>query len=131
MWAWSAGVWGAVPMAVRAGRFAAASSAGAAMPAGVARCSESAGRAGAERFGESAAHPESCGRTASADGTEPARRKSLLSKAALGIAFCVLAAMLAYDIVTEGVAVGVTKSVGFVLLILVAALGSRLGYLKF
>jgi len=33
--------------------------------------------------------------------------------------------------VTEGVAVGVTKSVGFVLLILVAALGSRLGYLKF
>lgn len=48
-----------------------------------------------------------------------------------GIAFCVLAAMLAYDIVTEGVAVGVTKSVGFVLLILVAALGSRLGYLKF
>ena len=41
------------------------------------------------------------------------------------------AAMLAYDIVTEGVAVGVTKSVGFVLLILVAALGSRLGYLKF
>ena len=75
--------------------------------------------------------PESCGRTASADGTEPARRKSLLSKAALGIAFCVLAAMLAYDIVTEGVAVGVTKAVGFVLLILVAALGSRLGYLKF
>ena len=72
-----------------------------------------------------------CGRTASADGIEPARRKSLLSKAALGIAFCVLAAMLAYDIVTEGVAVGVTKSVGFVLLILVAALGSRLGYLKF
>ena len=68
---------------------------------------------------------------AAADGTEPARRKSLLSKAALGIAFCVLAAMLAYDIVTEGVAVGVTKSVGFVLLILVAALGSRLGYLKF
>ena len=68
---------------------------------------------------------------ASADGIEPARRKSLLSKAALGIAFCVLAAMLAYDIVTEGVAVGVTKSVGFVLLILVAALGSRLGYLKF
>ena len=47
--------------------------------------------------------------------------------------FCaaVLAAMLAYDIVTEGVAVGVTKAVGFVLLILVAALGSRLGYLKF
>lgn len=65
------------------------------------------------------------------DGIEPARRKSLLSKAALGIAFCVLAAMLAYDIVTEGVAVGVTKAVGFVLLILVAALGSRLGYLKF
>ena len=113
------------------------------MPAGGARCSESAGHAGtvggresaghagAERFGESAVHPESCGRTASADGIEPARRKSLLSKAALGIAFCVLAAMLAYDIVTEGVAVGVTKSVGFVLLILVAALGSRLGYLKF
>ena len=120
-----------------------AANAGAAMPAGVARCSESAGHAGtvggresaghagAERFGESAVHPESCGRTASADGIEPARRKSLLSKAALGIAFCVLAAMLAYDIVTEGVAVGVTKSVGFVLLILVAALGSRLGYLKF
>ena len=101
------------------------------MPAGSARCSESAGHAGAERFGESAAHPESCGRTASADGIEPVRRKSLLSKAALGIAFCVLAAMLAYDIVTEGVAVGVTKAVGFVLLILVAALGSRLGYLKF
>lgn len=101
------------------------------MPAGVARCCESAGHAGAERFGESVVHPESCGRTASADGIEPARRKSLLSKAALGIAFCVLAAMLAYDIVTEGVAVGVTKAVGFVLLILVAALGSRLGYLKF
>lgn len=113
------------------------------MPAGSARCSESAGHAGtvggresaghagAERFGESAAHPESCGRTASADGIEPVRRKSLLSKAALGIAFCVLAAMLTYDIVIEGVAVGVTKSVGFVLLILVAALGSRLGYLKF
>ncbi|GAB0473524.1 hypothetical protein KML24003_25750 [Alistipes finegoldii] len=117
--------------AAPAGRIDSAANAGAAMPAGVARCSESAGRAGAERFGESAAHPESCGRTASADGTEPARRKSLLSKAALGIAFCVLAAMLAYDIVTEGVAVGVTKSVGFVLLILVAALGSRLGYLKF
>ena len=110
--------------AAPAGRIDSAANAGAAMPAGVARCSESAGRAGAERFGESAAHPESCGRTASADGTEPARRKSLLSKAALG-------AMLAYDIVTEGVAVGVTKSVGFVLLILVAALGSRLGYLKF
>ena len=93
----------------------------------------SAGRidSAAERFGESVVHPESCGRTASADGIEPARRKSLLSKAALGIAFCVLAAMLAYDIVTEGVAVGVTKSVGFFLLILVAALGSRLGYLKF
>ena len=105
--------------AAPAGRIDSAANAGAAMPAGV------------ERFGESAAHPESCGRTASADGTEPARRKSLLSKAALGIAFCVLAAMLAYDIVTEGVAVGVTKSVGFVLLILVAALGSRLGYLKF
>ena len=117
--------------AAPAGRIDSAANAGAAMPAGVARCSESAGRAGAERFGESAAHPESCGRTASADGTEPARRKSLLSKAALGIAFCVLAAMLAYDIVTEGVAVGVTKAVGFVLLILVAALGSRLGYLKF
>ena len=99
--------------AAPAGRIDSAANAGAAMPAGVARCSESAGRAGAERF------------------AEPARRKSLLSKAALGIAFCVLAAMLAYDIVTEGVAVGVTKSVGFVLLILVAALGSRLGYLKF
>ena len=58
-------------------------------------------------------------------------RPARLCLAALGIAFCVLAAMLAYDIVTEGVAVGVTKSVGFVLLILVAALGSRLGYLKF
>ena len=129
--------------AASAGRIDSAANAGAAMPAGSARCSESAGhagtvggressgRAGAERCSESVAHPESCGRTASADGTEPARRKSLLSKAALGIAFCVLAAMLAYDIVTEGVAVGVTKSVGFVLLILVAALGSRLGYLKF
>ena len=83
--------------AAPAGRIDSAANAGAAMPAGVARCgtsggrerggSESAGRAGAERFGESAAHPESCGRTASADGIEPARRKSLLSKAALGIAF--------------------------------------------
>ena len=129
--------------AASAGRIDSAANAGAAMPAGSARCSESAGHAGtvggresaghagAERFGESAAHPESCGRTASADGIEPVRRKSLLSKAALGIAFCVLAAMLTYDIVIEGVAVGVTKSVGFVLLILVAALGSRLGYLKF
>ena len=47
--------------AAPAGRIDSAANAGAAMPAGVARCSESAGRAGAERFGESAAHPESCG----------------------------------------------------------------------
>ena len=40
------------------------------------------------------------------------------------------AAMLAYDISTEGIAVGVTKAVGFGLLILLAAVGYRLGYLK-
>ena len=65
-----------------------------------------------------------------ADRTEPAGRKSLLAKVALGIAFFVLAAMLAYDISTEGIAVGVTKAVGFGLLILLAAVGYRLGYLK-
>lgn len=69
-------------------------------------------------------------RTVPADRTEPAGRKSLLAKVALGIAFFVLAAMLAYDISTEGVAVGVTKAVGFGLLILLAAVGHRLGYLK-
>lgn len=68
--------------------------------------------------------------TVPADRTEPAGRKSLLAKVALGIAFFVLAAMLAYDISTEGVAVGVTKAVGFGLLILLAAVGHRLGYLK-
>lgn len=69
-------------------------------------------------------------RTVPEDRTEPAGRKSLLAKVALGIAFFVLAAMLAYDISTEGVAVGVTKAVGFGLLILLAAVGHRLGYLK-
>lgn len=69
-------------------------------------------------------------RTEPVDRTEPAGRKSLLAKVALGIAFFVLAAMLAYDISTEGVAVGVTKAVGFSLLILLAAVGHRLGYLK-
>ena len=68
--------------------------------------------------------------TVPADRTEPAGRKSLLAKVALGIAFFVLAAMLAYDISTEGIAVGVTKAVGFGLLILLAAVGYRLGYLK-
>ena len=60
--------------------------------------------------------------TVPADRTEPAGRKSLLAKLALG--------MLAYDISTEGIAVGVTKAVGFGLLILLAAVGYRLGYLK-
>ena len=68
--------------------------------------------------------------TVPADRTEPAGRKSQLAKVALGIAFFVLAAMLAYDISTEGIAVGVTKAVGFGLLILLAAVGYRLGYLK-
>lgn len=72
--------------------------------------------------------PADC--TEPADRTEPAGRKSLLAKVALGIAFFVLAAMLAYDISTEGVAVGVTKAVGFGMLILIAAIGHRLGYLK-
>lgn len=73
---------------------------------------------------------ESAVRTESTDHVAPARRKSLLSKVALGIAVLVLATMLVYDIATEGVAVGVTKAIGFGLLILVAALGYRLGYLK-
>ena len=65
------------------------------------------------------------------DRTVPEDRAVLpLAKVALGIAFFVLAAMLAYDISTEGVAVGVTKAVGFGLLILLAAVGHRLGYLK-
>ena len=75
-------------------------------------------------------HPVPADRTEPVDRTEPAGRKSLLAKVALGIAFFVLAAMLAYDISTEGVAVGVTKAVGFSLLILLAAVGHRLGYLK-
>lgn len=75
-------------------------------------------------------HTVPADRTEPVDRTEPAGRKSLLAKVALGIAFFVLAAMLAYDISTEGVAVGVTKAVGFSLLILLAAVGHRLGYLK-
>ncbi|MFQ8713939.1 MAG: hypothetical protein ACLSEH_06115 [Alistipes onderdonkii] len=75
-------------------------------------------------------HAVPADRTEPVDRTEPAGRKSLLAKVALGIAFFVLAAMLAYDISTEGVAVGVTKAVGFSLLILLAAVGHRLGYLK-
>ena len=75
-------------------------------------------------------HTVPADRTEPVDRTEPAGRKSLLAKVALGIAFFVLAAMLAYDISTEGVAVGVTKAVGFGLLILLAAVGHRLGYLK-
>ena len=78
----------------------------------------------------SADHTVPADRTEPVDRTEPAGRKSLLAKVALGIAFFVLAAMLAYDISTEGVAVGVTKAVGFSLLILLAAVGHRLGYLK-
>ncbi|WP_032134458.1 hypothetical protein [Alistipes onderdonkii] len=75
-------------------------------------------------------HTVPADRTEPVDRTEPAGRKSLLAKVALRIAFFVLAAMLAYDISTEGVAVGVTKAVGFSLLILLAAVGHRLGYLK-
>lgn len=101
------------------------------------RCAESgmhtepAGRIDSAADAESDVHAGSDAHAGSADRADSARRKSLLSKAALGIGFFVLAAMLAYDVSTEGVAVGVTKAVGFVLLILVAAVGYRLGYLKF
>lgn len=100
------------------------------------RCAESAGRidyaahAGPDAHAGSDVHAGSDAHAGSADRVGSARRKSLLSKAALGIGFFVLAAMLAYDVSTEGVAVGVTKAVGFVLLILVAAVGYRLGHLK-
>ena len=95
------------------------------------RCAESGMHTEPAGRIDSAADAESDVHAGSADRADSARRKSLLSKAALGIGFFVLAAMLAYDVSTEGVAVGVTKAVGFVLLILVAAVGYRLGYLKF
>lgn len=94
------------------------------------RSAESAGRIDYAAHAGSDVHAGSDAHAGSADRVGSARRKSLLSKAALGIGFFVLAAMLAYDVSTEGVAVGVTKAVGFVLLILVAAVEYRLGHLK-
>lgn len=96
---------------------------------------ESAGYSKSAGRDESPVRAESSVRADSVVHSAPARRKSLLSKVALskvalGIAVLVLATMLVYDIATEGVAVGVTKAIGFGLLILVAALGYRLGYLK-
>ena len=79
--------------AASAGRIDSAANAGAAMPAGVARCSESAGHAGtvggresaghagAERFGESAVHPESCGRIRGRHRTRPAEIPVVESRA--------------------------------------------------
>lgn len=61
---------------------------------------------------------------------KPAGKKPRLSIVVLGICLAVLAAMLAYDICTDGVAVGITKAIGFAMLILVAAVGYKFGYLK-
>lgn len=62
---------------------------------------------------------------------KPAGKKPRLSIVVLGICLAVLVAMLTYDICTGGVAVGITKAIGFAMLILVAAVGYKFGYLKF
>lgn len=65
------------------------------------------------------------------DGGKPVKRLSHAAKIVWGvIAAVVLAAMFAHDVYTEGIGVGVTNALGFLLIVLVAAVGYRIGYLK-
>ena len=89
--------------------------------------------AGDARSGKKSAGEKFSGMKAAEEGPsgeKPAEERPRLSKVVLGICLVVLAAMLVYDIYTEGAAVGITKSIGFVMLILVAIVGYRFGYLK-
>lgn len=65
------------------------------------------------------------------DGGKPAKRLSRASKIVGGvIAAVVLTAMFIHTACTEGIGAGVTDALGFLLIVLVAAVGYRFGYLK-
>lgn len=70
-------------------------------------------------------------RHAAAD-DKPARQLSRPAKVACGvIAVVVLGAMFVHDACSEGLGVGITNAVGFLLLICVAVVGYKCGYLKY
>lgn len=70
-------------------------------------------------------------RSATAEG-KPARQLSRPAKIACGVtAVVVPGAMFVHDACSEGLGVGITNAVGFVLLICVAVVGYKCGYLKY
>lgn len=65
------------------------------------------------------------------EGGKPIKQLSRAAKIVWGvIAAVVLAAMFVHTACTEGIGAGVTDALGFLLIILVAAVGYRYGYLK-